>query len=230
MLTDSLGFLGGARVLQCLLEFVAISHWAQRAKVSSCVQSTFWGCEGVWQEGGSCCARSTLPPLRWSLSSSSLTDTDPVAGEYLLRSCPAPPKLCESPPGSLDQAQDSKQDQDEVWQPLSPSGKDAINYRVTGSGSMAAGVTMRHFSAFAAPSGFIFWSWVPTHDQAVSWLQSLILPLGRSWDCFANRTFPTCLKGQQCVSVPISEQGGKAGKKPISAALFGHGIMRWYCV
>lgn len=129
-----------------------------------------------------------------------------------------------SPPSSVKALQAvwirySKQNQGEGWQPpLSPSGKDPINNRVTCSGSMTAGVTMGFLCRYCSLR-------LPFLELSASSLSNCIIaaitPPSSSrghWSlgCFAKRTFPTCLRGQQCVvlmRVSISELGGKSKEK-----------------
>lgn len=88
---------------------------------------------------------------------------------------------------------------------------------------MTAGVTMGRFFAGTAPSGFICCSWVPTHNQTVSWLQSLLLPLCRSSECWGALQIEHSQHAWKDSSVSFcpsqSWGGGEVGKNPSSLQL-----------
>lgn len=79
--------------------------------MASCVQSTVWAVRESGRMGEAAVHgalrhhsdEASPAPLSWIVWQGNTSEEV---------SCP--PKLCESPPGSLDQAQDSKQNQDEV--------------------------------------------------------------------------------------------------------------------
>lgn len=162
---------------------------------------------------GALCRYSGMEPLQPLLSWRLRVWQRNIVSEEL--SCP--PKLCESPPGCLDQGFKIKPG----WGLTATSESPREGYhdnRVTCSGSMTAGVTRRFFFADTALRLHFLELSASTLSKPI---MAAITPFSSLQvmgvlGCFTNATFPTCLRRRQCVFSAHFRTGWeeKQGKTP----------------